>query len=65
MQIGYIVGIIVAVGIIICGCAEDVHAKKNQKNSKWAKWAIIFEIAALISSVINYCLFYKLMKLSL
>ena len=54
MPIGYIVGTIVAVCIIICGC---VAAKKNHKKRKWAMWAIAVGIVALISSVINYNLF--------
>lgn len=57
MHIGYIVGTIVAVFIIICGCIGVIYAKKNQTKDKWAMWAIILGIAALISAVINYNLF--------
>lgn len=57
MHIGYIVGAIVAVSLIICGCVAVVHAKKNQKKNKWDVWAIIFGGVALISAVINYNLF--------
>ena len=57
MHIGYIVGAIVAVSLIICGCVAVVHAKKNHKKNKWAVWAIIFGVVALISAVINYILF--------
>lgn len=57
MYIGYIVGTIIAVSLIICGGTAAVLAKKNQKKNKWAIWAIIFGIVALISAVINYNLF--------
>ncbi len=57
MHIGYIVGSIVAVSLIICGVAAMVLAKKKQKKTKWAIWAIIWGIVALISAVINYNLF--------
>lgn len=57
MHIGYIVGIIVAVSLIICGCVASVLAKKNQKKNRWGVWAIIFGIVALISAAINYNLF--------
>lgn len=54
MYIGYIVGIVVAVSTIICGCIAAAYAKKNNKKSKWAVLAIILGIAALISAVINF-----------
>ncbi|WFR58113.1 hypothetical protein QA584_03345 [Anaerocolumna sp. AGMB13025] len=57
MHIGYIVGAIVAVSLIICGVAAMVFAKKKQKKNKWAIWAIVFGIVALISAGINYNLF--------
>jgi len=41
MDIGYIVGIIVAVSVIICGGIGIVLAKRNGKKSKWATWAIL------------------------
>lgn len=59
MDIGYIVGIIVAVSVIICGGIGIVLAKRNGKKSKWAIWAIIFGVIALISAAINYNLFRK------
>lgn len=57
MHIGYIVGTILAVLLIICGSTAVVFAKKNHKKNKWAIWAIVFGIIALISAVINYNLF--------
>ncbi len=57
MYIGYIVGTIIAVLVIACGCVAAIHAKKNQKKCKWAIWAIIFGIVAMITAVINYNLF--------
>ncbi len=53
MHIGYIVGIVVAVSTIICGCLGVAYAKKNNKKSKWAVLAIVLGIAALISVAIN------------
>jgi len=57
MHIGHIIGIIVAISVIICGCAAAIHAKVNNRKSKWAMWAIICGIAALISAAVNYYLF--------
>lgn len=57
MHIGYIVGIIVAISLIISGGIGVILAKKNGKKNKWAMWAIIFGIVALISGVINFNLF--------
>lgn len=57
MHIGYIIGIIAAVSLIICGCVAAIYAKMNHKKSKWAIWPIIIGIGALISAVINYNLF--------
>lgn len=59
MHIGYIVGTMIAVLFIICGCIAAILAKKNQKRSKWAMWTIFFGFVALISAVVNYNLFGK------
>lgn len=54
MPVGYIVGVIVAVCIVLGGCIAVVYAKKNQKKKAWAVGAILLGIAALLSAVINY-----------
>lgn len=54
MHIGYIVGIIISVSLIIYGIVAAIYAKVNQKEYKWAKWLIIVGIVALISAFINY-----------
>lgn len=57
MYIGYIVGIIVAICIIVCGGAAAIYAKKKGKKCKWAILAIVFGVVALISAFINYNFF--------
>lgn len=57
MHIGYLVGIIVAIAVIISGCVAAIYTRKRQRKSKWAMWAIILGIAALISAAINFNLF--------
>lgn len=57
MYIGYIVGIIVAISVIVCGSVAAIYAKRNHKKCKWAILAIVFGIVALISAFINYNLF--------
>lgn len=57
MHIGFIVGIIIAAALIISGGVAIILAKKNNKRSKWAIWAILIGIIALISAAINYNLF--------
>lgn len=57
MHIGYIVGIIVAICIIICGGVAAIYAKKKNKKCKWAILAIVFGIISLITAFINYNFF--------
>jgi bacteriorhodopsin len=57
MDVGYIVGIVTAVVIIICGIVGAIAAKLNNRTSKWPFWTIIFGIAALISAAVNYSIF--------
>ncbi len=57
MHIGFIVGIIIAVALIISGTIAIILAKKSNKRSRWAIWSILIGIIALISAAINYNLF--------
>ena len=57
MDIGYIVGITVAIALIISGVITIILAKKNDKRNKWAVWLIIIGIVALTSAAINYNFF--------
>ena len=57
MHIGYIVGSSIAFMVTITGISYLVIARKRRKNSKWAVWAVVFGVCALISAFINYDLF--------
>jgi glycerol uptake facilitator-like aquaporin len=57
MFVGYIVGIIVAVVLIIGGCVAVANAKRNNRKNKWGFVAIVFGVTALISAAVNYNLF--------
>jgi len=38
MHIGFIVGIIISVSLIICGIVAIIYARVNQKEYKWASF---------------------------
>lgn len=53
MEIGFVVGIMLAIIILCVGIIGILVSKHKGKKNKWAWWAIIFSICALISAVIN------------
>lgn len=53
MEIGFIVGIIIAVLVLITGGIGLLVSKKKGAKNKWAWWAIAFGVCALISAGIN------------
>ncbi len=57
MHIGFIVGGIIALALIICGLAALVYAKITKKEYKWPKWLVIAGVFAVISGLINFNLF--------
>ena len=57
MHIGFIVGIIISMALIIVGIIVMSLAKIKGTKNKWAVWLIAFGVVALISAVINFNLF--------
>jgi len=57
MEIGFIVGIIISVSVLITGIMGLIVSKKKGAKNKWAWWAIVFGVCALISAVINLRIF--------
>ena len=54
MHIGFIVGIIISIAIIVVGIIVMGLAKNKDTKSNWAVWLIGFGVVALISAVINF-----------
>lgn len=54
MHIGFIVGIIISIAIIVVGIIVIGLAKSKGTKSNWAVWLIGFGVVALISAVINF-----------
>lgn len=57
MEIGFIVGIIISVLVLIIGIIGILLSKKSGVKNKWAWWAVVFGVCALISAVINLKIF--------
>lgn len=58
VHIGFIIGIIISVLLIISGVTLLMQAKKKNLRSKWGIWLIVVAVVALISAVINYNINY-------
>lgn len=57
MHIGFIVGTIISIALIVVGIIVMGLAKSKGAKSKWAVWLIVIGVVALISAVINFNLF--------
>ncbi|MCO1601985.1 hypothetical protein [Desulfosporosinus nitroreducens] len=57
MHIGFIVGTIISIALIVVGIIVMGLAKIKGTKSKWAVWLIVIGVVALISAVINFNLF--------
>ncbi len=58
MYIGFVVGIIISIIVLVIGIMGMIVAKKKGESSKWALYFIVFAICALISAVINSKILY-------
>lgn len=54
MFIGFIVGSIISIALIVVGIIAMGLAKSKGTKNKWAVWLIAFGVVALISGVINF-----------
>jgi len=57
MHIGFIVGTIISIALIVVGIIVMGLAKGKGTKSEWAVWLIVIGVVALISAVINFNLF--------